>query len=37
MHWIAQSGDLPNDVKRFKSYTARKIVDYFEVFVNWIG
>ena len=32
MHWIAQSVDLPSDVKPFKSYTARKIVDYFEEF-----
>ena len=32
MHWIAQSGDLPNDVKRFKSFIARRIVDYFEEF-----
>lgn len=30
MHWIAQSGNLPTDVKRFKSFTARKIVDYLE-------
>ena len=30
LHWIAQSDDLPSDVKRFKSYTARKIVDYLE-------
>lgn len=30
MHWIDQSEGLPDDVKRFKSSAARKLVDYFE-------
>jgi REP element-mobilizing transposase RayT len=28
LHFVAQSKDLPRDVKRFKSYTARSIIDY---------
>ena len=30
LHWVAQSEDLRADVKRFKSYTARQLVDFFE-------
>ena len=30
LHWVAQSENLPADVKRLKSYTARKLVDFFE-------
>jgi REP element-mobilizing transposase RayT len=28
LHFIAQSSDLNKSVSRFKSYTARKIIDY---------
>jgi putative transposase len=28
LHFIAQSNNIASDVKRFKSFTARKIIDY---------
>ena len=28
LHWIAQSNQLSKDVQRFKSYTARRLIDY---------
>ena len=30
LHWIGQSADLPRDLARFKSYTAKRLVNYFE-------
>jgi REP element-mobilizing transposase RayT len=27
LHWIASADDLPEQVGRFKSYTARRIID----------
>jgi REP element-mobilizing transposase RayT len=30
MHLVAQSDDLGRDMARFKSYTARQIIDYLE-------
>ena len=28
LHWIAQSEQLSKDIQRFKSYTARRLIDY---------
>jgi len=28
LHWVAQSDQLNKDVARFKSYTARRLIDY---------
>jgi len=30
LHWIAQSDDLPKEIHRFKSYTAKMLIRYFE-------
>jgi REP element-mobilizing transposase RayT len=30
MHWVAQSEDLPKDIKRFKSYTAKMIIQHLQ-------
>jgi len=29
LHWIAQSDNLPKDINRFKSFTARMLINYF--------
>ena len=31
MHWIASADDLSEQVAEFKSFTARKIIDFLEV------
>ena len=30
LHWIAQAENLPKEIHRFKSYTAKMLVQYFE-------
>ncbi len=30
LHWIAQAENLPKEIHRFKSYTAKMLIQYFE-------
>ena len=30
LHWIAQANNLPKEIHRFKSYTAKMLIRYFE-------
>ena len=36
LHFIASSGDLVKEIGRFKSFTARKIIDYLQENKIWM-